>query len=673
MSFLRNVFSLSGRRKVWWTLVLVIVLTVWASLIVVGDRYNATVAQYNLPLPQVKERPFRLGLDLLGGSQLTYDADTSAVPAGEEAMAVEGARDVIERRVNAFGVSEPIVQVNRAGEDNYRIIIELAGITDIGEAIKQIGETPLLEFKEANDELRELSEEEKKTMEENNAKAQTRAEDILGMLGAGQDFGDLARSFSDDEFTKEDGGYVGWVSKLDNPEIASLVESLEPGQFTPQLARTSFGFEILKLNNKNIREVNVAQILVCYQDNEDCESELNRDQAYELVKEIKDKATPENFNSLLDEYHDRLSPKSGELGWVKREVQGEVFDEVAFNQEIGTVSFIAESKFGFHLLHKKDENPEYDLSHILITTTSEEDIIGPQSEWKNTELTGKNLRRASVQLDPNNGLPTVNLEFDNDGAKFFEQITERNVGRPVGIFLDGLPISTPNVNEKITGGQAVIQGNFTMVEARELVKRLNSGALPLPITLVSQQTVGASLGQESVEMSLQAAMIGLILVMIFMVIFYRFLGVVSVFSLVIYGLLTLAVFKLWPVTLTLSGIAGFILSIGMAVDANILIFERLKEELKAGKSFSSAIQEGFNRAWPSIRDSNFTTILVCFVLIQFTTSSIKGFAITLLIGVLLSMFSAITVTRTFLRLFKEGWMEKHPKLVGYKRPTGENL
>ncbi len=281
-------------------------------------------------------------------------------------------------------------------------------------------------------------------------------------------------------------------------------------------------------------------------------------------------------------------------------------------------------------------------------------------------MTGRNLKRASVQFNPQDNTPEVSLEFDEQGAKMFEEVTARNVGKPVAIFLDGYPISTPNVNEKITGGKAVISGNFTVTEARDLTKRLNAGALPLPITLVNQQTIGASLGQQSVDNSLKAGFIGLALVALFMIIYYRFLGFLSVLALAAYGILSLAIFKLWPVTLTLSGIAGFILSIGMAVDANILIFERLKEELRAGKSLSSATADGFSRAWPSIRDSNFTTMIVCLVLIQFSTSVIKGFAVTLLLGVLISMFSAITITRTLLRLFSEQWFEKHRWLIGYK-------
>jgi preprotein translocase subunit SecD len=233
----------------------------------------------------------------------------------------------------------------------------------------------------------------------------------------------------------------------------------------------------------------------------------------------------------------------------------------------------------------------------------------------------------------------------------------------VAIFLDGYPIEAPVVNEKIPDGRAVISGRFTTQQAKTLVNRLNEGALPIPISLVSQQTVGATLGQQSVANSIQAGLVGLALVALFMIIFYRFPGVLSVLALIVYGFISLAIFKLWPVTLTLSGIAGFILSIGMAVDANILIFERTKEEIRNGKTLNLAINDGFNRAWPSIRDSNITTIIVCLVLISFTTSAIKGFAFTLLLGVIISMFTAIFVTRSFLKLISNRWLEKYKWLI----------
>ena len=232
----------------------------------------------------------------------------------------------------------------------------------------------------------------------------------------------------------------------------------------------------------------------------------------------------------------------------------------------------------------------------------------------------------------------------------------------MGIYLDSAPISAPVVREPIAGGSAVISGKFTLDEAKQLAERLNTGALPVPIKLVSQDTVGASLGQDSLQKSIFAGFLGFAAVAFFMILYYRFPGLLAVIALIIYAALVLSIFKLLPVTLTLAGIAGFILSIGMAVDANILIFERMKEEVRGGKNLAFSIDDGFKRAWPSIRDSNVSTLITTIVLYYFTTSVVKGFALTLGIGVIVSMFSAIFVTRSLLKLFPSETLEKHPWL-----------
>lgn len=274
-----------------------------------------------------------------------------------------------------------------------------------------------------------------------------------------------------------------------------------------------------------------------------------------------------------------------------------------------------------------------------------------QEVWsKPTGLTGKNLRRSDVTFNPQTGKPEVSLEFDNDGAKIFGEVTTRNVGKTVAIFLDDQLISAPRVNEPITGGKAVIQGSFTADEAKRLSIALNAGALPVPLKVIEQRNIGATLGRESIDKSIFAGSIGLLIVGLFMVVNYGFLGLVADIALIIYALTVFALFKLIPVTLTLAGIAGFILSIGMAVDANILIFERMREELRWGKSHHSAITLGFDRAFPSIRDSNMSSLITCGILYWFGTGIVRGFAITLAIGILVSLFSAITITRTFLRI-----------------------
>lgn len=379
--------------------------------------------------------PFKLGLDLKGGAHLAYKADLSAIKSSEVASAMEGLRDVIERRINAFGVGEPLVQAEKSASGDQRLIIELPGVANVNEAIKMIGETPFLEFRTENPNADKLTEEEK------------------------------------------------------NNPLAVFVQS---------------------------------------------------------------------------------------------------------------------------------------------------------------DLTGRFLKKAILEFNQTTFEPIISLEFNDEGGKIFAKMTKENIGKSIAIFLDGGPISVPNVREEITGGKAQITGQFSPKEAKLLVQRLNSGALPVPINLISQQSVGPSLGEKFLAKGIMAGIYGMILVALFLILWYRLPGLVAVLALVLYTIITLALFKLVPVTLTAAGIAGFILSVGMAVDANILIFERMKEELKKGKNLHSAISEGFSRAWLSIRDSNVSSLITAGILFWMGTSMIKGFALTLGVGILISMFSAITASRTFL-------------------------
>ncbi len=269
--------------------------------------------------------------------------------------------------------------------------------------------------------------------------------------------------------------------------------------------------------------------------------------------------------------------------------------------------------------------------------------------FADTQLTGRYLKRATLEFNPTTNEPVVGLQFDSTGTKLFADITKANVGKVVAIYLDGSPISAPTVKEPILDGTAQISGNFTPEEAKTLVGRLNSGALPVPITLISRQTIGAILGQNAVQAGTKAAIIGFIVVALFLILWYRLPGLIAVLALSIYVSIILALFKLIPVTLTAAGIAGFIISLGIAVDANILIFERVKEEMRAGKTISDAVSAGFTRAWLSIRDSNISTIITAIILFWFGTSLIKGFALVLGMGVLVSMLSAITISRIFFK------------------------
>jgi len=418
-----------------------------------------------LKLPLLPDIPFKLGLDLQGGSHLVYEADLSNVEKAEYSSAMEGLRDVIERRVNLFGVQEPVVQTQEA-QGHYRLIVELAGVIDPAEAIKQIGQTPFLEFKEQR------------------------------------------------------------------PE--------------------------------------------------------------------------EETQKILDK---------------QKEIKGKSLEEL---QQIE----------GWYLAF---EDPYF----------------------QSTSLTGKYLKGAEVGFEQTATYKSlVLLQFNDEGSKIFEDLTSRNVGKLLAIYIDELPISAPVVQEVISGGRAQISGDFTVEEAKALVRNLNAGALPVPIELISQQSVGPTLGKISLEKSLKAGILGFLAIILFMTLFYRLPGILSALALGIYAALVLSLFKLIPVTLTLAGIGGFILSVGMAIDANVLIFSRMREELRGQKSFAQSVEDGFNRAWPSIRDGNLTTLLVAMILFGFGTSFIKGFALTLSLGILISMFSAIFITKNFLRCFIGTKLEK---------------
>lgn len=268
--------------------------------------------------------------------------------------------------------------------------------------------------------------------------------------------------------------------------------------------------------------------------------------------------------------------------------------------------------------------------------------------YKDTVLTGQYLAQANLEFDPNTHVPMVGLVFNEEGSKLFEKITGDNIGKTIAIFLDGQLIEAPRVNQKISGGKAVISGNFTPVTARDLVNNLNHGALPVPISPISTDVIGPTLGSHAINAGILAGLIGLIAIAVLLIVWYRLPGFIATLTLGIYGIVMLALFKLIPVTLTSAGIAGFIISLGMAVDASILIFERIKEEMHTGKSIAEAIHLGFDRAWNAIRDGNISSLISAAVLFFLGTTLIKGFAVTFGLGVLVSMGVVVVVSRTFL-------------------------
>ena len=282
----------------------------------------------------------------------------------------------------------------------------------------------------------------------------------------------------------------------------------------------------------------------------------------------------------------------------------------------------------------------------------------PSATLKSTNLTGADLAESAVTFDQNTGKPAVSLTFTKEGGDKFATITGNNVGKPVAIVLDNDVVSAPNVQEKIVGGTAQITGSFTLDEAKNLSIQLNAGALPVPVKVVEERTIGATLGAESISKSIIAGLVGLGMVLLFMIITYGKLGLVADIGLIVFGVITLALYKLIPVVLTLPGIAGFLLSVGMAVDSNILIFERFKEEKDRHSTISDALEVSFGRAWDSIRDANIATLLTAFILANpldwnflHTSGPVRGFAITLALGIAISLFTGIIVSRNLLRLF----------------------
>ncbi len=559
---LRNQVKAVSTESLKWRIFAIFVLTIFCLLVVFPTYANKGIdwanKKANIGLPNLPASGFNLGLDLQGGAHLIYQANTSVIPDSDKTSAVEGVRDVIERRVRGgLGVAEPLVQTTKVGND-YRVIVELPGVTDVNQAIKMIGETPILEFKEQNNApQRPLTADETKQLNDYNAQAQKTAQAALLAVNKGMDFGAAVTQYSEDTKTKANGGVLGLIDNTVFPDIYKWADTHKDGEVSKVLVKSFDGLNIVK----------------------------------------------------------RISAQGGEV------------------------------------LSSTTTAPRtYEVARIFIKIKQAADIVPPAEQWKASGLSGKQLKRADVSEDSRTGQVQVALQFNDEGTQLFADLTKRNVGKPVAIFLDGSPISIPVVNEPILNGSAVISGSFSLQEAKLLTQRLNSGALPVPVELISQQKVGATLGSDSLQKSFKAGIAGLLAVIIFMIFYYRLPGILAGLALMVYASVALAIFKLIGVTLTLSGIAGFILSIGVAVDANVLVFERLKEELRLGKSLRAGIEEAFVRAWPSIRDSNVSALISCACLIWFGTGFVQGFAVTLAIGVLVSMFTAIIVTRTIMRL-----------------------
>ncbi len=671
------------RQRLLWLVILFLV----AGTLSYPAPVNWALAQAGRVLgfqPGSITKPFVLGLDLQGGTHLEYEADVSHIPSADRKSSLDGVRDVIERRVNTLGVSEPLIQTTQAGQ-SWRVTVELAGVRDIHQAIKLIGETPILEFKEQNDQTAPvLTLEQKKLIDDQNREAKKKAEAILvEARKSGVDFAILAATTTEHIIKGGTSSEPGQPTQPDKPnidpqvaepDILKEVKDLPSGTVLNKVLDRPQYETVVKVDDiKSVgTQIHAHHILIGYAGAQGNLSTYTKEQAKAKIEALKRQATVENFDTLVTQNSQEPGAveSKGDLGWFGKGDMVEAFEKAVYAQPVGTISDVVESPYGFHLIWKIAERPQNQVMVRLIEIKKllPQDVAPAPDPWKSTPLTGKQLQASRVDFDQRTGQIQVSLQFDAEGAKLFGEITKRNIGKPLAIFLDGqLTGNPPTVQTEILGGKAVITGNYSLQEAKLLAQRLQAGALPVPIKLIAQQTVGPTLGADSLQKSLYAGLMGFAFVALYMIVLYRLPGLVSIVALTLYAALSAAAFKLIPVTLTLSGIAGFILSIGIAVDANVLIFERLKEEWLEGKGLSLALEDSFRRAWLSIRDGHATVLISCTVLYWFSSSLIRGFALTLAVGTLISLFTAVVSSRTILRFLsgtgiaKYSWLFLKPK------------
>ena len=715
-----------------------VLLILFVALILVLFDLPTETKQKIMPfMPEyITDSKVHLGLDLQGGAHLDYKIDLRKVPASDQEAIVEGVQAVIEKRVNRLGVAEPNIFRSDVADEKH-VIVELAGV-DVNQAKESIGKTIQLEFKEQVSEPDPNEEAKIKEHAEGTLQKILDSDDFMTTGQEEENFDPVNITYTESEewkFLDETPTYLEEI--LDELEIGETYNELivseddytvtEDGRFV-QIT----GFNIVHLVDsqeakrtlENNKEVEVSNILIAYTGAEKADAGITRtkEEAKSFATEVNQRlAAGEDFAELAKELSDGPSGVDGGILGEAVKTGGSYdikFTNAALALEnVGDVTDLVETPFGYHLIKANG-----------ITEASKETVTEKQVKfskifystmpdpWQETGLTGEHFVHADVQANQL-AQPYVTIQFNGDGGALFSEITERNVGKPLAIFVGGELISAPNVNQKIPSGSAIIEGNFTWDEATTLARDLNTGAIPAPIVLSGQYTVGSSLGADSLNKSLWAGVAGLILLAIYMTLYYRLPGLIAVASLGIYAVIllflitselhvlwavllsigmfifliirilnsrdngwdkllsgTLAIVALFffvtllrnPMVLTLAGVAGVILAIGMAVDANVLIFERIKEEIRQGHTLGSAIETGFSRAWTSIRDSNFSTLITCGILFVFGSSIIKGFAFNLAAGILVSMFTAITITRAFLELLVRSPFAKNYFLLGAK-------
>lgn len=581
-----------------------------------------------------------LGLDLQGGSHLVYqvepvsgdDASEADMPEQEDLTALQR---IIEERVNSSGLGEPIIQI--LGDD--RLLIQLPGVGDPGRAKRLIGETARLEFKH-----RKINVERDLTTE--------------GVITAADIVSVTAEPFPE-ELAPDAGADETQAEPTPNPDGAPAAET--SADAAPEADATPASEASADATPEAEAEEPPAPVIII---------EFTPQGAAKFDEVIA------RLNESLQLVAFNVPPSSLTVA-----INGN--EPLEIDASAFTITKLQDSNRYMFLYPQPTPDPDAESSdyHDLARAQS---AVGsaPTVEFVETQgqvdedfgLGGDNLSRAYASLHAQSDQPIINLEFDSVGTRLFGEKTTEIAGintEAIAIFLDDRELVSPIVRQPITTGVAIIEGGFTLEQARDISLQLEGGRLPFPITLIQERDVDAILGADSLAKSVVAGIVGLALVFLFMTLYYRVPGLVASVALLIYAAMVLAIFKVLPVTLTLSGVAATILSVGMAVDANVLIFERMKDELRNGRTLISAINIGFNRAWPAIRDSNVSTLITCGILFYFSnqlgTTIVQGFAVTLAIGVMISMFSAIVVSRTILRVIAATRLARY---MGAFVPTG---
>ncbi len=758
---------------------------------------------------------FHLGLDLAGGTQLDFrisedellsqrariESDINALEqtgGGERLLIlqeqlrvideqrtnlVEAIRTVLERRINALGVSEATITPSYVGDEKH-LLVECPGVVDTQTCIETVGKTIQLEFKE---EQSEATPEYEQGVRSRVAATLASLRSGSGTLkSVGEDLGDeLGMAFNDQRLYFRDQLPPGLESAWDTPASRGvfqmegtvktqdldeagnpterdvkgifLAEVLGPRTQTGRvLNEASVAFAHLAATQPNLasqtrkdvvlndtvsprligalrgiqqgtltavalddntanvlflriftpgkEQVDVSHILVGYKGAQSAEASVTRtkEQAAARAAELQQQlGGGASFDELARTQSDALTRQNGgKLGAIGRGQLVSNFEAAVFGGKTADILGPIETPFGFHIARVDRERyttPDMASFDELVITGPDsatradtfkadleagrvkrnEDAVALRvlffssepTGWKDTALDGKHFRSATVTLDPTTNIPVVQIAFDDEGATIFQELTKRNIGKQIAIFVGGQLVTAPRVDSEITGGTAVITGSSNIQEAQALAQDLNTGAIPAPIHLSGQRTVEPTLGAEALSTSMQAGLVGIIIVMLYMILLYRAFGVIASLALTTYAIIFLALFKLplflftnQYMVLTLAGAAGLILSIGMAVDTNVLVFERVKEELRRGKGLRTAIDIGFEKAWPSVRDSNISTLITCALLFLIGTSIVRGFALTLGIGVLISMLTGLVISREIARWVAGTPLAQNPAL-----------